>query len=149
MVHSLHRQFLHSRPPEFRGVPGLIKATCTSLGLPLQWEKVQGPACVNTFQGISLDSIRMAMSLPEDKVRELQGLLEGWTWRQSCRKRELLSLIGKLAHACQIVWVGRLFLRRVIVLSTKAKQLDHWIHFNGEFRTDLGWWLVFLPIWNR
>ena len=51
----------------------------------------------------------------------------------------MLSLIGKLAHACKVLQVGRLFLRRMIDHSTKAKKLDHWIHLTSDFRADLPW----------
>ena len=81
--------------------------------------------------GITLDSIKMEVRLSEDKAKEVQELLGEWSGQQSCRKRELLSLIGKLAHVCKVVRVDRLFLCRMIVLSTRAKQLDYWIYAGG------------------
>ena len=75
----------------------------------------------------------MEVSLPDEKARELQILLEEWSGRRHCRKRELLSLIGKLAHACKVVRVGRLFLRRMLNLASQAKRLYHWVHRNTEF----------------
>ena len=68
--------------------------------------------------------------------------------KKSCSKRELLSLIGQLQHACCIVKPWRSFLRRMITLSTVAKQLHHRIRLNRAFRSDLRWWAQFLPIWN-
>ena len=62
--------------------------------------------------------------------------------------RELLSLIGKLAHACKVVRVGRIFLRRMIDQSMRAKRLDHWIYLSSELSTDVGWWQAFLQVWN-
>ena len=141
--------FLTACPPESDKCQvflAIIKATCEYLGFPLKWEKVEGPACIIDFLGIVLDAIRMEIRLPEE---QLQALVEKWSRRRSCRKRELLSLIGKLAHACKVVRVGRLFLRRMINYSMKAKRLDHWIHLTEEFRADLGWWQAFLPVWNR
>ena len=49
------------------------------------------------------------------------------------RKCELLSLVGKLFHTCKVVQVGRIFLSQMIDLTTKAKNLDHWIKLNSEF----------------
>ena len=77
------------------------------------------------------------------------GLMERWAQRKACRKRELLSLIGKLSHACKVVRVGRTFLRRMIALSTSAAKPEHWLHLSAEFRADLSWWQVFLPSWNH
>ena len=116
------------------------------VGFPLKVEKIEGPTCSINFLGIILDSQQMEIRLPEE---ELQSLLCEWADRQHCQKRTLLSLIGKLAHACKVVRVGRLFLRRMIELAAKAKQLDHWLHLSVEFRADLGWWQAFLPAWNR
>ena len=65
-----------------------------------------------------------------------------------CRKCELLLLIGKLSHACKIVQEGRVFLRRMINLSTKAKNLVYWIKLNVEFQADQSWWVAILPSWN-
>ena len=96
-----------------------------------------------------LDSIKMEIRLPEEKARDLAAALEHWAERQSCRKRELLSLIGKLSHACKVIRVGRLFLRRMINIAARAKHIDHWAHLNAEFRADVGWWRAFLPVWNN
>ena len=68
--------------------------------------------------------------------------------KEACRKRELLSLIGKLSQACKVVVAGRTFLRRMIDLSCKAKQLDHWIRLTQGFRSDLAWWSSFIERWN-
>ena len=39
-------------------------------------------------------------------------------------------------------------LQRMIKLSTKAKNIDHWLRLNSEFQADLAGWEVFLPLWN-
>eukprot|EP00731_Ephydatia_muelleri_P007891 Em0004g229a len=48
----------------------------------------------------------------------------------------------------QVVPAGRLFLRRLIQLSTTVRKLHHHIHLNPEARADLRWWNSFLPSWN-
>ena len=63
---------------------------------------------------------------------------------KKCRKRELLSLIGKLAHTCKVVPAGRSFLRRMIITAIKVKHMNHWVHLNADFRADLAWWDTFL-----
>ena len=71
-----------------------------------------------------------------------------WQQKRACKKRDLLSLIGKLAHACKVVPPGRTFLRRMIDTSTKDRDPNHWIRLNKEFRSDLAWWVQFLQNWN-
>ena len=43
---------------------------------------------------------------------------------------------------------GRLFLRRLIDLSTTVSRLHHHITINKEALADIEWWLEFLPKWN-
>ena len=101
------------------------------------------------FLGIILDTHNMEIRLSEERVGVLATLLKQWQNRKRCRKRQLLSLIGKLAHACKVVRVGRIFLRRLINLSTHASKLHHWLHISEEVQADLAWWVVFLPSWNH
>lgn len=68
--------------------------------------------------------------------------------RKSYQKRSLLSLIGKLSHACKVVLAGRLFLRRMIEQAKTARRLNHWVHLTAEFHSDLRWWQTFLEYWN-
>ena len=51
-------------------------------------------------------------------------------------------------HACKAVRAGRAFLRRLIDVSTRAKQLDHFIRLNEEARSDIEWWHRFAERWN-
>ena len=90
----------------------------------------------------------MALRLPPEKLARLRATLAEWKGRKSCRKRQFLSLIGQLQHACRVVRAGRTFLRRMIDLSTVAKKLHHQIRLNRSFHSDLLWWDTFLEDWN-
>ena len=59
-----------------------------------------------------------------------------------------MSLIGKLNFACPIIPTGRIFLRRLIDLSTSLRLPHHHITMNHEAHLDIAWWLMFLPSWN-
>ena len=76
------------------------------------------------------------------------NLLLEWRQKQNCTKRELLSLMGVLHHTCQVVRPGLTFLRQMIELSKVVKQPYHHLRLNTEFRSDLEWWILFLPRWN-
>ena len=58
-------------------------------------------------------------------------------------------LIGKLSFVSKVVRPGRIFLRRLITLSTSAKRLHHHIYLNKESQADIQWWIKFLPTWNQ
>ena len=76
------------------------------------------------------------------------SLLTLWRGKKKCAKRELLSLIGSLSFASKVVKPGRMFLRRLIDLSTTVPNLNHHITLNAESRADILWWLEILPSWN-
>ena len=118
------------------------------MGLPLKWQKLEGPSTVLVFLGIQLDKQKLQMRLPEEKLRELKLLITKWLSRKAGTKRELLSLIGKLSHAAKIVAPGRIFLRQMINVAHRVKHLDHWVHLNQEFKSDLAWWYMFIDTWN-
>ena len=80
----------------------------------------------------------------ESLLRELRNLYP----RRKCTKRQLLSLIGKLSFSCKVLPAGRIFLRRLIDLTTTVKQMHHHIRLTVEARLDLQWWLTFLPHWS-
>ncbi len=127
----------------------VMSECCRRLGVPLKLEKMEGPTTCLEFLGLTLDTCQMEARLSEAKVEALMSELDRWQARRRCRKRELLSLIGQLAHACKIIRVGRIFLRRLISLATRAKRLYHWLHMSQDARLDIAWWIVFLPAWNR
>ena len=125
-----------------------MQSVCDEAGLPVEPSKSVGPTTCITFLGIQIDSIRQELSLPKEKLNQLQEMITQWRGRKACKKRELLSLIGSLSHACKVIRAGRAFLRRLIDLSMKATRLDHFIRINAEARADLEWWFYFIGRWN-
>ena len=109
-----------------------LKGTCGRLGMPLDEAKEEGPTAVLTFLGIEVDSNRQIIRLPEDKLEAMQSSFKHWRGMKSCRKRDLLSIIGSLSHACKAVRAGRSFLRRLIDLSTTVKRLDRRVQLLGQ-----------------
>lgn len=118
------------------------------LGVPLAPEKMVGPISCLTFLGIEIDTTLMSLKLPEEKFAELVSLIAEWKTKKKCTKRDLLSLVGKLSFASKVIPSGRIFLRRLIILSTTVKQLSHRISLNSEARKDILWWAEYLPSWN-
>ena len=125
----------------------LMTGLCSSINAPIKHEKTEGPSTTLTFLGIQLDSIAMTGSITSARKEELLRSLRTLANTRTCTKRSLLSLIGKLAFACKVVPPGRIFLRRLIDLSTSVIRLHHHITLNKEAKADLHWWLDFLPSW--
>ena len=86
--------------------------------------------------------------LPEQKLAELQSVLGTWARHKAATKRQLLSLIGRLAHACRVVVAGRTFLSRMINLAMRRTRLNAWVHLDAAFRSDMAWWDCFIGVWN-
>ena len=119
-----------------------------SLGVPIASDKTVGPSSTITYLGIEIDAVAHCIRLPQEKYNSLLLLLQSWNSRKKCTKRELLSLIGSLSFAAKVVKPGRLFLRRLIDLSTTVKKLSHHIYLDTNARADISWWLEFFPSWN-
>ena len=95
-----------------------------------------------------MDTQQRIVRLPDIKLRRLQKEIRKWESKTVCTKRELVSLIGQLQHACCVVRPGRSFLRRMIDLSKGVRELHHKVRLNRGFRSDLRWWACFLLAWN-
>ena len=121
---------------------------CETLNAPIKPSKVEGPTTSLTFLGIHLDTISMEANITEERKQSLLQELTMLQGRHKCTKRELLSLIGKLSFSCKILPAGRIFLRRLIDLTTTIKHLHHHVRITTNARLDLRWWLDFLPSWS-
>ena len=126
----------------------IMKQACSDTGTPIEPDKCEGPATVMGFLGLELDTEKLEMRLPQDKLHNLLEAMSSWRGRKACRKRELLSLIGSLSHACKAVRPGRAFLRRLIDLSSVVKHLDHYVRLSRSARSDIEWWYRFASKWN-
>ena len=117
----------------------LLQAVCHRLGVPLAAENIEGPATVLSFLGIELDTERMVMCLPRDKLDHIQSVVAQWLGKKAATKREMLSdwrALPRLQSCC------------LIDLAHSRTSLNHWIHINMDFRSDLLWLHCFLERWN-
>ena len=101
---------------------------CEAVQAPLKPEKVIGPS---TVLGIELDTVRLQARLPEEKLAALMKELLKFSLlpdsSRTCSKRQLLSLIGKLAFACKVIPAGHIFLRRLIDTTHTVDNPSHLI----------------------
>ena len=123
-------------------------AVVARLGLPLHLQKCLGLASCMVVLGIELDTAAQISRLPADKFSALQEALSYWSTRKCCTKKGLQSLIGRLHHACTVVWPGCSFLCRMIDLLSCFRNDSQPIRLNVEFRKGLAWWVEFFGQWN-
>ena len=118
------------------------------LGFMIHWGKVVDPTTCITFLGIELDSVKMALRLPEEKLLALKEELQGSLGRNRFTKRQLQSLAGRLSWAASVVKGGRVFLRRIFNTIGALRHNAHRVRITSEVRKDLLWWSNFISSFN-
>ena len=93
----------------------------TILGFDINWDKVSPPTQKITFLGIHIDAVSRSLALPVEQITELKHLLLMWLGKKRCKRRNLLSLLGRLNWACRVIMGGRTFVRCLIDLSKSVK----------------------------
>jgi hypothetical protein len=121
---------------------------CNILNVPVEFTKVDGPATTMHFLGIELQSVLMLARLPPNKLHDLSVLLPAWLGKKSCTKRELQSIIGKLAWCARIMPSGRVFLRHLIDKLSHVSRPLHHIAVTQHMKLDFRWWIAILRQWN-
>ena len=113
--------------------------TCTILNIPLAVTKSEGPTTCLIFLGIEVDTMKLELRLPAEKLLRLQSLLQKWISHKCCRKKDLESLVGHLHDASRVVRSGRTFTRRLIDLLKSAhhRAANSFMRLNVEARSDI------------
>ena len=65
-------------------------------GIPLHPDRLQGPSMCLTVLGTELDSLTFRACLSQEKFDHIAALLDTWSSKQHCTRRELESFIGDL-----------------------------------------------------
>ncbi len=103
------------------------------LGVPLSKEKTLGPCKAISFLGITLDSNLMQASLPSDKLNHIREVKRNAKKLVSFSKRDLLSLLGHLNFAMQIIPQGSFFIARLLDFSKSVKDLNDIVTLDQRF----------------
>ena len=101
------------------------------------------------YLGLDIDSIKMEIRLPKDKLEKLINLLKKYVGESTISKKELESLGGLLAHCSHVVDGGRTHSRRFydlykVILKNDLKR----VKLGKAAREDLDWWLKFCATFN-
>ena len=99
--------------------------------------KAEGPSTSLKFLSITLDTIRIEVLLPADKLQKTRELVNSWMFKKTATKGEILSLLGVLQHPTTIVQPGRAFLSKMYATSDELQVLNFHTRLNKEFRSDL------------
>lgn len=92
-------------------------------GVPLSKEKTIGPDTRLEFLGITLNSIEMKASLPNDKLQRIRDITKSCCEQQVITKQQLLSLLGHLNFAMRVIPQGRSFISCLLEAASAVKNL--------------------------
>ena len=109
-------------------------------GFSIQPSKITKPSTVTEFLGIVIDTEREEMRISKERMLEISAELDAWLDRPRATKRQILSLVGKLAFASKVVRSGRAFLARLIAASKTVSALNHHVKLSAEAKQDVIWW---------
>ena len=127
---------------------GTVIAILRRLGFHISFKKLRSPGTTVRFLGIDIDSKKLEMRLPEDKLRKLVTILEKVRSKRKVSRRELERLGGLLAHCSKVVRGGRTFCRRIYDAIASVREPHFMVRLNRGFREDLEWWRVFSASFN-
>ena len=109
------------------------------MGFNISYKKVTEPSRCTIFLGITINSSKMELSLPQEKVDKLKSSLDYCIGKTYVSKKELQKVGGLMSFCSQVVKGGRTFSRRVFDLCARARNRGV-IKLNVETRKDLQWW---------
>ena len=102
---------------------------------------------VVTHLGFQFDSTSMEVRLPTSKYARAVRAVSELAARKSASFSFFEETLGFLSHCCQVVSLGRPFLRQLFSLL-KRKSRYRRIRLNSEAKQDLRWWALFLSSWS-
>lgn len=84
----------------------LLSLIFSRLSIPLATHKTAGPSTVLEYLGLILDTNKMEVRLPAEKVYRIKEYISTMLHRKTCQKRELLQLLGHLHYASRLSFLG-------------------------------------------
>lgn len=94
---------LHQNATELQKIFPLITTLFTDLAFIVKLKKCSpSPTQTTIFPGVSLDSKKMTIAVPQDKLHNLQTECKEMKKKQSCSMVELSALLGRLNQTARI-----------------------------------------------
>ena len=137
---------LHKATASYQALATLF----AELGLSESVDKACSPATSMVFLGVHFDSVKMTMSVPQEKLQELRSDLEIWGRKTTAVRRDLQSILGKLFWVSRVVQHSRTFMGRLLQQLRDMKDIPSHkkVPLSGESRKDLKWWSLYLRHFN-
>ena len=121
----------------------------SKFGLSKAAEK-DSDGCIVVHLGFEFDSVNMCVTLPPNKKQRAVDIVNLLLSSPTVSLSTLESALGFLSHCCQVVPLGRPFLRQLFALLCRSSERHrfHRIRIPHAVKRDLKWWQQFLISWS-
>ena len=118
-----------------------------SMGFEESAEKACPPSPRMCFLGILCDTEKMTLEVTAERLAEIKTLVYFWLFETYISRKQLESLIGKLAFVAKCVRPGRVFQSRLLEFLSGLPRRGK-VLLTDDCRKDLRWWHRFLEQFN-
>ena len=118
------------------------------LGLFENFVKACPPATIQIVLGVLIDTVNGTISVPSDKMEDINALLIVWRKKRKRNKVDLQSLIGKLQFVSKCVRQSRIFVNRLLETLRSFSSDNMKIKLTDSFKKDIRWWWLFMGEFN-
>ena len=126
----------------------LFMKICHDINFPVSLEKTFMGTTRLTFLGLIIDTIKMIVCVPMEKIEKAKNLIQYAVSKKKLRLKKLQQITGFLNFLCKAVIPGRAFTRRLYCIEENALAKNmkkyHHIDITKEMQMDLNLWLEFL-----
>lgn len=131
-----------SRLQQAQAAFNTFKDLAQHLGLQLSVHKCFQPTTQVEWLGYFIDTEKMSISIPADKLNEVVQECGTWFDKKRVTRSMVQSLVGKLSHIANCVIPGRKFLSRMLG-TLRAFKEKKWTTIDQEFVKDIKWFYYY------
>ena len=118
------------------------------IGLEQFADKAAPPDTEMEYLSVPSNSVTFKKSVPPHKLAELRDLLFTWLRKDTCTKRCLQSLTGKLLWVAICVCYSRCFLSRLLDSLRTLTEQHQKLKITADMKLDILWWYTYIREFN-
>ena len=124
-----------------------LRNLITTLGLPINEDKVSAPVEELTCLGIQINARTGVLIIPQQKMCEVKQLCKDWASQAYATRKSLQKLVGHLLYLHKCIRPARLFTNRILQLLRSTPHTGR-ISLNASFYKDINWFIKFMDLFN-
>ena len=124
-----------------------LQQILNTVGLEEAPHKTCFPSTEMVWLGINVNSEDMTLSIPSDKLREVQAVVRSWDGKIIANRRQVQSLMGLLTFVASVAPPVRIYTNRVLNFL-RSMPKDGYVTVTHEMREDLAFFQQLMPKFN-